>query len=541
MACRLGRERGFRRSAAVLPRPVDRRTFKLVVSVLAILLVIVIAACGAEQPGHFTNGSATMPRSKGPPLPDQAAGAPDWRIAHLGPHEAIEAFANRTSVLPGEPVTLFVSTTAKTFTATAYRVGDYVGAEVRQVWKSPPWAGHKQATAEIRKPTNTIVAPWQPTLTVDTNGWLPGDYLFRLDADNGAQRFVPITLRTPSNVGRIVIVNAVTTWQAYNRWGGYSLYQGPSGARLDRSRAVSFDRPYQADTMQGAGDFLYFELPFVLFAERSGLPLGYATDVDLHSDPHLLDGARAMVTLGHDEYWSAAMRNNTARARDDGVNLAFLGGNEIYRHIRLDPTAIGANRLEIDYKAFANDPYSKTDPLDATPEWRSPPYPRPESVLLGNFYQCNPVKADLVVADADNWLLKGIVSNGQKLPNLVGNEYEQVDLSVPTPRPIQVLLHSPVTCQHKSGFADASYYTAPGGAAVFSAGTQYWICGLDPRCTTSQNNAAIRRITQRLLDAFAQGPTGIAHPAVDNLAALHIRGATPKPIAAMPSAIVPTH
>jgi hypothetical protein len=104
-----------------------------------------------------------------------------------------------------------------------------------------------------------------------------------------------------------------------------------------------------------------------------------------------------------------------------------------------------------------------------------------------------------------------------------------------------VLFHSPVTCQHKSGFADASYYTAPGGAAVFSAGTQYWICGLDPQCTTSQNNAAIRRITQRLLDAFAQGPAGIAHPAVDNLAALHIRGATPQPMAARPSAIAPTH
>jgi hypothetical protein len=49
------------------------------------------------------------------------------------------------------------------------------------------------------------------------------------------------------------------------------------------------------------GDFLYFELPFLLFAERSGHQLGYATDVDLHADPHLLDGARAVVMLGHDE------------------------------------------------------------------------------------------------------------------------------------------------------------------------------------------------------------------------------------------------
>jgi len=61
------------------------------------------------------------------------------------------------------------------------------------------------------------------------------------------------------------------------------------------------------------------------------------------------------------------------------------------------------------------------------------PTPRPESAILGNFYQCNPVSADLVVADSGNWLLHGIVTNGQKLAGMVGNEYAQVDLGVPTP------------------------------------------------------------------------------------------------------------
>ena len=126
----------------------------------------------------------------------------------------------------------------------------------------------------------------------------------------------------------------------------------------------SFDRPYASDTMRGAGDFLYFELPFLLFAERSGHQLGYATDVDLHADPHLLDGARAVFTLGHDEYWSAAMRNNVVRARDSGVNLAFLGGNEIYRHMRFAPSPLGPNRVEIDYKNFHEDPMNTIDPTD---------------------------------------------------------------------------------------------------------------------------------------------------------------------------------
>ena len=127
--------------------------------------------------------------------------------------------------------------------------------------------------------------------------------------------------------------------------------------------------------MAGAGQFLQFELGAVRVAEQAGIPLGYATDVDLHADPSLLDGARGMVTLGHDEYWSTTMRTAATVARDQGVNLAFLGGNEVYRHIRFEATPLGPNRLEINYKSFDEDPASKTDPLEATQDWRLPPEP----------------------------------------------------------------------------------------------------------------------------------------------------------------------
>ena len=150
-------------------------------------------------------------------------GNADWTIHTPGPEHAIEGFADRVSVAPGEAVRLFVSTPAVTWTATAFRLG----ADAREVWTSPPQPGHVQPPAVIQKPTNTVVAPWAPSLTVDTSGWDPGDYLFRLDTP-GAQRYVPLTVRTPSNAGRVVIVNAVTTWQAYNQWGGYSLYKAPT-------------------------------------------------------------------------------------------------------------------------------------------------------------------------------------------------------------------------------------------------------------------------------------------------------------------------
>jgi hypothetical protein len=491
---------------------------------VAAVLVGMLAGCTTPATAH----RAAPPTHQPAPPPDLTGVPADWRITDPGPEHAIEGYADRVSVHPGEPVRLFVSTTSPTWTVTAFRIGAYPGTGGARIWASPPRPGGLQPAPVVQAPRTTVVAPWQPSLTVDTTRWPSGDYLLRLDAADGPQQFVPLTVATPDNTGRIVIVNAVTTWQAYNRWGGYSLYAAATGRYPDRSRAVSFDRPYQARDMQGAGDFLYFERPLVQFAERTGLPLGYATDVDLHATPHLLDGARAMVTLGHDEYWSQAERDAATAARDRGVNLAFLGGNEIYRHIRLEPSPLGPDRVEVDYKSFTEDPVSRTDPPEATPQWRDPPFPRPESMLLGNFYQCNPVQADMVAVDPGNWLLSGIVTQGQVLPRMIGNEYERVDLREPTPRPIEVLFHSPVTCGGKQDFADATYYTTPSGAAVFSAGTQYWICGLDPTCVQGRDSATyLDAITARLLTAFAQGPAGRVHPADDDLAALGITGAGP--------------
>jgi len=103
-------------------------------------------------------------------------------------------------------------------------------------------------------------------------GWPAGFYLIKLVAATGGQWQVPFVVRSDSSAGRVALVLPLTTWQAYNDWGGLSLYHGPGG-RSDfsgRSYAVSFDRPYPAP---GAGEFLYSALPMVAAAERDGVPL----------------------------------------------------------------------------------------------------------------------------------------------------------------------------------------------------------------------------------------------------------------------------
>jgi N,N-dimethylformamidase beta subunit-like protein len=115
---------------------------------------------------------------------------------------------------------------------------------------------------------------------------------------------------------------------------------------------------------------------------------------------------------------------------------------------------------------------------------------------------------------------------------VVGIEYSGVDLSAPTPHPLEVLFHSPVVCgtTHQHDFADAVYYTAPSGAGVFESGTQDWVCGMDPYCTGPAQAGHVAPIldavTTRLFQAFAAGPAGLAHPARPNLAALGIKAGT---------------
>lgn len=499
------------------------RSLLAVVLVLAAVVTYVLVRGGHD--GRNTPGAAatTGHAATSPTAPPGVKLTPtaDWHtVSPKG--TSIEGFASRTSVQPGGSVDLRVSATAPSFSVTAFRMGSYGSEQAALAWKGGPFPTVKQPAVTEAPDTRTITAPWKPTATVTATDWSPGAYLLRLEGADGAQSYVPLTVRSPSTAGKIVVLQAVTDWQAYNAWGGLSLYHGRDNQMESRSYAVSFDRPYNEQA--GAGDFLGNDLPLVTFAESLKIPVGYATDVDLHDDPHLLDQALAVVSPGHDEYYSTAMRNALTSARDAGTNIFFLGANAIYRHIRMSDTPVGPNRLEIDYKDAGIDPITRSNPNESTPQWRSAPLKRPESDLVGGFYQCNPGEANLVVAPKLSWLTEGLgLSAGQKLGKLVGPEYDRVDLRVPTPHPLQVIFHSPVRCTGQGGIDDASdvtYYTTPSGAAVFDSGTSKWECALDDQaCGPGWGDPAsfkvVREVTKRLLMAAAEGPIGRKQPAID--------------------------
>jgi hypothetical protein len=210
------------------------------------------------------------------------------------------------------------------------------------------------------------------------------------------------------------------------------------------------------------------------------------------------------------------------------VNLAFMGANACFRKIRLEPSETGDFRKEVNYRSAATDPVAKTDPSEATVSWRQAPVNEPESSLIGNLYESNPVAGDMRVVDAESWLFDGSgLRNGDVLPGLIGNEYDRVQPERPTPPQIQVFCHSPVVCRNKHTFADVTWYAAPSGAGVFAAGTFEWVKRLGSDTTghapsATDPPAALQKVTQNLFAALAAGPAGRAHPPKRNLEALGI-------------------
>ena len=516
------------------PRFHSRRVFLGAAAAVAIPGAVAITAelagnSAAPRSGAPARSAAAGPAHSARPrrkVPENARpGDPGWAIRQLGPADAIMGYAGRAGVLAGEPVPLFVSTTSRSFRVLAFRMGWYAGDLARLVWQSGSVPGRRQGAPILQHPTNTITTDWGPSLTVPTHDWPEGSYLLRLDADSGAQRYVPLTIRSASTAGQVVMKNCVETWQAYNTWGGYDLYNGPGGTADygNRSLAVSLDRPYDVD---GAFMFLTHERKLIQLAERLGVPLAYATSMDLEAYPGLLAGASALLSPGHDEYWSPPERAHVTAARNAGVNVAFLGANAMFRRTRLASTKLGARRLVICYKtSYLQDPMYGHDNALVTSDWREPPNPDPESSLTATLYESNPASAAYVVTSGDSWLFAGTgARQGTSFPGLVGIEYDRVNPGSRVERPIEVMSHSPLTCRGIHSYADSAYYTHVGGAGVFSAGTMRWVRAFsgDIGFGTSQRTGRFtRRVTANLLRAFADGPAAARFPARDNLTSMH--------------------
>jgi hypothetical protein len=468
------------------------------------------------------------------------SGTDAWRIDASVPGKSsripvgwIEGYADTTSARPGQTVTLFVACDAPTWHAEVYRMGWYGGdlgrlitssEEIEKQWQ---FAAEAEPTPdELGNDTKMRVAGWGPSLALTvTDEWPPGSYLIKLVASSGEAHYVPLTVRRDAAVGSLVVVSAVTTWQAYNPWGGCSLYECFDGP--GRSKVVSFDRPYARSYNWGSADFLTHELPLIALIEELGIDTAYVTDIDLHTSglgenderDAAFVGRTALLSTGHDEYYSTAMRDTLERARAAGVNLAFFGANAVYRNIRLEPNTDGLPyRVMPNYRIAGDDPLTETEPEQSTVQWRNPPLARPESELIGVQYFAAGITATLRVVNSSNWVFDDVdVRNGSSFKSLVSIEADGLGPSESTPENLEVLAAGPVRYKDSEYDHAMTYYSHESGAGVFATGTIAWINALDAEYWGDEDTTAfVRGVTTRVLQVFATGPAGSQYPSEGN-------------------------
>ncbi len=366
-----------------------------------------------------------------------AAGNPasEWDVRGSG-DPSILGFASSISVNRGETVHFKVATNASLYHLEIYRMGFYGGAGARKVaiqrptvfQQQQPNCGFDSATALLDCGNWAESASWQ----VPANA-VSGIYFAKLVRDSGqiGASHIVFIVRDDASTSDVLVQTSDTTWEAYNTYGGVSLYQGGAGGFNNAAFKVSYNRPFL--TRDAGHSWLFsYEYPMVRWLESNGYDLSYFTGVDSDARGGLMRNHKIFLSSGHDEYWSGGQRANAEAALASGVNLAFFTGNTSIWKTRWENN----RRTVVCYKESAQ----KLDPTSTwTGLWRDPRFSppsdggRPENGLTGTLYAQNSEMPMNVPADDGKmrfWRSTSIAQQGPgqvaSLPqSTLGSEWDE--------------------------------------------------------------------------------------------------------------------
>ncbi len=323
----------------------------------------------------------------------------------------------------------------------------------------------------------------------------------------GATGAIPLVVRNDGSSSDVLYGVPTSTYQAYGRFGGKSLYtylSDPPATASGANRAiqVSFDRPYSQPT-EGAFAHDWYgrtDVATVSWLEHQGYDVTYVASEDIHTNGAQLKNHRVFVSGGHDEYWSSEMFNAAIAARNSGTSLFFTGANAAYWRVRFadGPQSGKPNRLMIAYKTVESGPEDPSGTSTST--WRDPAGPnRPENELIGQMYVGDnantffPLRVSAEQGQSRVWRHTSLASlpagtSADVGTDLVGWEWDaRVDNGAEPPG-VTAVAASPVNgglVQENGRFtvqgnatATATIYRASSGAYVFSSGTNHWWRGL---------------------------------------------------------------
>jgi len=459
-------------------------------------------------------------------LENRHSGTTGWRDGRSVPATSFSLFVSSDSAHAGEGIEIRAASSVVTSAmAEVLRIGDYGGAGARRVWSSEPFTVGPQPACLPRAPTALVECQWTlgTSFTVGTD-WLSGIYVVRLQRADGARAFAPFVVRD-GRPAEILFQTTFTTDQAYNAFGGESLYEDatrtmPSG----RATQVSLDRPF--DSFDGLGPLATQTLSTAQALERWGYDVTYASNLDFVREPRLLDGVAAFVVAGHDEYWTAEERRAVDAAVDGGsTSVVYLGANGGYWRIRLEPSSAGRPLRTITcFKGTSGDPSP-----GSTVRFRDPPDAHPENALFGIMYGGYLLlRYPLVVSRPESWVFAGTgLKAGDRLLGLVGIEFDDLQSNGATPAQVEVLGESPVvTAESRPGVSHIVWRPLSRGGIVFAAGSIEFTAGLsvdparhDPRLERIVWNVLERAVSVRRSARPFPQPTGAppVEPAPDGV------------------------
>jgi hypothetical protein len=461
-----------------------------------------------------------------------------WDVPGNG-DSTIQGFSTNISVNVGTTVSFKIQTDASAYSIDIYRLGYYQGNGARKVASITPSAHLPQVQPTcLTDPSVSLVdcgnwavsASWAVPSTA-----VSGVYLAHLTrTDTGGASLIPFIVRNDASTSAIVYQTSDPTWEAYNRYGDADFYTGSTTNLWDsasRAREISYNRPFATRGDDSGRDYLFSdEYPTIRYLERNGYDVSYISGVDTDRiGATVLKNHKVFLSVGHDEYWSQAQRTNVENARNAGVNLMFLSGNEVFWHTRYAASIDGSNtayRTLIDYKeTWDNAP---TDPSgEATATWRDPRFSAapggssPENALTGVMYMSNNSDMPLTVTAAQGktrlWRNTGLSSmsgsSTDVAQNIVGYESDEdldngfrptgeIDLSTST----GTTDAESIDFGHLTGPGTTTHhitlYKASSGAIVFGAGTIDWAWGLDDAHDGTQQ-AASTAMQQAMVNLFA--------------------------------------
>lgn len=524
-----------------------------------LLLAAALVALPACAPGEMPVADPCLEAANEIVAENCLGGNPptEWDINGWG-DPSIQGFGHDMSIAAGETIDFRILTDSDDYRIDVYRMGYYRGMGARRVDTIEPSValpqdqpdcltdpetrlydcGNWEVSASWRAPADATSGIYFARLVREDSGpagnWRndrfepsprprgslndPEWYRTRPEMDNALVEprasHIYFIVRDDEGGSDLLFQTSDMTWQAYNRYGGHSVYGrlNPERPRAHggppRAYKVSYNRPFETRDYRAVNIVFNSEYPMVRWLERNGYDVSYTTGIDTDRRGDEILEHRVFLSVGHDEYWSGEQRRNVESARAAGVNLAFFSGNEVYWKTRweesIDPSGTPFRTL-VTYKETQDD--AKIDPLadvwtgtfaDGRPI--NPEGAWPENALTGTLFAVNAWRNDPLIVPAEYGTLRfwrgtriARLAEGERavlLKGLLGHEWDSdVDnghrppglfrLSETTVDNVLACFYYGSTCDSGTATHHLVMYRHDSGALVFGSGTVQWPWGLD--------------------------------------------------------------